>query len=300
MGKDIKFQVITLPNGSFEDVVERFKYLERLGFDLATTGDHFVDWTNPPSPWFEAWTLLAAVARETSNIRLATYVTQFPMRNPALLARQALTLDHISNGRLSVGLGTGLEIDPTYDMMGIPNWGAKERVARFREYVQIVNELLANEVTTFKGEYYNVDGAYMNPRPVQKPRPPTVIAALGPVMLRIAAEHADNWNSLSFAEDFESQLAETKTRIEKVDAHCEKIGRDPASLERSYLMFDPSSRAGGGAITYYQSDNLFVDMVGRITDLGVTEVGLYYPNVDSDRDAFERLATEVIPGLRNG
>ena len=81
----------------------RFKRVEDPGFDMVTTGDHFVNWSQPSRPWLEAWTLLVAMARETSRIRLATYVTQIPLRNPAMLARQALTLNYISGGRLEVG-----------------------------------------------------------------------------------------------------------------------------------------------------------------------------------------------------
>ena len=156
MTHSLRFQVITLPNATWPEVIRRFKHVEDLGFDLVTTGDHFVDWNNPALPWLEAWTLLAAVARETERIRIATYVTQFPLRNPALLARQAMTVDQISDGRLDVGLGTGLQIDPAYDMMGIENWDAAERVARFKEYTDIVIALLENESATYEGKYYTV------------------------------------------------------------------------------------------------------------------------------------------------
>ncbi len=299
MSHDLRFQVITLPGPSWDDVVMRFKYIEELGFDLVTTADHFVDWTNPPAPWFEAWTLLAALARETSRIRIATYVTQFPLRNPAMLAREALTVDHISGGRLEVGLGTGLEIDPSYDAAGIPNCKAKERVARFREYVEIVDKLLSNEKTSFEGKYYQVKDAMMNPRPVQRPRPPIVIGALGPVMLKITAEFADNWNSLSFLEDFDSQIEETRTRIDRIDAACDVLGRDPASLRRSFLMFDPGSRASGGAIAYYDSADSFAERAERLIELGITEIGLYFPTVDAQRPVFEKIASDVIPRLKD-
>ena len=90
-------------------------------------------------------------------------------------------------------------------MMGIENWSNSERVDRFGEYVQIVDQLLSNEVTTYEGRYYSVKDAVMNPRPIQTPRPPILIAAMGPRMLRRAARYADNWNSLSFLETFDSQ-----------------------------------------------------------------------------------------------
>jgi alkanesulfonate monooxygenase SsuD/methylene tetrahydromethanopterin reductase-like flavin-dependent oxidoreductase (luciferase family) len=298
MTHELRFQVLILPNASWDEVLSRFKQVENLGFDLATTGDHFVDWTNPSVPWLEAWTVLAAVARETTRIRLATYVSQIPLRNPAMLARQALTVDHISGGRLEVGLGTGLTIDPAYDMIGIPNWEPKERVARFREYVEIVDRLLSNERSSYQGSYYRVKDAVMNPRPLQRPRPPIVIAALGPAMLKHAARHADNWNSLSFARSFAEQLGETAERVARIDDACAAIGRDPSSLRRSYLMFDPASRASGGAIAYYESDSLFVDMVGRLTELGISEIGLYFPVVAAQRPTFERIARDIIPRMR--
>ena len=298
MSHALRFQVLILPNAPWAEVMSRFRHVEDLGFDLATTADHFVDWNNPAVPWLEAWTVLAAAARETTRIRLATYVSQIPLRHPAMLARQALTVDHISSGRLEVGLGTGLSIDPAYDMIGIPNWEPKERVARFAEYVEIVDRLLSNEKSSFEGRYYRVKDAAMNPRPVQRPRPPIVIAALGPVMLRLAARHADNWNTLSFAPSFDRQLAETSERIGRIDDACAAIGRDPASLRRSYLMFDPASRATGGRIAYYESEDLFVDMVGRIRELGVSELGLYFPILSAQRPAFEKIARDVIPRMK--
>ena len=298
MAHALRFQVISLPNATWEEMRVRFKYIEDLGFDMVTTGDHFVDWTNPSVPWFECWTFLAAIARETTRIRLGTYVTQIPLRNPAILARQALTVDHISNGRLEVGLGTGLLIDPVYDMIGIPNWDAAERVARFGEYAEIVDRLLSQETTSFEGTYYTVKDAVMNPRPIQSPRPPIVVAALGPKMLKHAARYADNWNSLSFAEEFPDQLAETADRIKRIDDACAAIDRDPGTLRRSFLMFDPKSRATGGAITYYESEDLFRERVHQLIELGISEIGLYIPAVEEQRPMFEKIAREVIPDLK--
>ena len=298
MAYQLRFLAQPLPNVPSDELLRRYRHIDEIGFDLAAVADHFVDWNHPPNPWFEAWTLLAAVARETSSVRLATWVTQMPLRNPALLAHQALTTDHLSNGRLELGLGTGITIDPSCEMMGIPNWSRKERVARFREYVEIVDRLLSDEVTNYKGQYYEVNGAVMNPRPVQQPRPPLVIAAMGPIMLKYAAQYADNWNSLSSAREFETQLDQTRSRIRLIDQYCGEIGRDPTSLRRSYLMFDANARLNGGLFGYYESPKIFTDMVRRVIDLGITEIGVYYPLRAEQIRMFEKIAREVIPLLK--
>ncbi|MBM3651107.1 MAG: LLM class flavin-dependent oxidoreductase, partial [Alphaproteobacteria bacterium] len=135
----LRFSVLVLPNVPWAELLRRCRQVEALGFDTVGLADHLVDWAGGKGPWFELWSQLAAIAQATSRIRLATLVAQIPLRNPAMFALQALTADHISGGRLDVGLGTGLEIDPSYRMMGADNWSAKERVARFGEYVEIAS-----------------------------------------------------------------------------------------------------------------------------------------------------------------
>ena len=139
MSHALRFHVLVLPNVPWSELVRRFRRLDELGVDIGGVADHFVDWTGSGSPWLEAWTLLAALARETTRLRLSTLVTQIPLRAPAMLAHQALTVDHVSGGRLELGLGVGLTTDPAYAMMGLPNWTNPERVARFKEYVEIVS-----------------------------------------------------------------------------------------------------------------------------------------------------------------
>jgi alkanesulfonate monooxygenase SsuD/methylene tetrahydromethanopterin reductase-like flavin-dependent oxidoreductase (luciferase family) len=298
MSPALRFQVLCLPNVPWDVLKERVLRLEELGLEAAVLPDHFVDWTNPPSPWFESWTALTGLAAATTTIRLGTSVTQIPFRNPALFARQALTLDHISGGRVEIGLGTGLVHDPSYAMVGVPDWQPKERVARLGEYVEIVDRLLRDEVTSFAGEFYRVDGAIVNPRPVQSPRPPITVGALGPVMMRHAARHADTWNSLSFLESFDDQVDETRRRGALMDEICAAVGREQATLRRSYTMFDARARPRGGSIDYYESTGRFEDMVGRIIELGMDEVGLYHPMDERQVATFERIATDVLPRLR--
>jgi alkanesulfonate monooxygenase SsuD/methylene tetrahydromethanopterin reductase-like flavin-dependent oxidoreductase (luciferase family) len=295
-----RFQVLCLPNVPWPVLRERFVRLEALGFESAGLPDHFVDWTNPASPWFESWTALTGLAAATTRLRLATCVTQIPLRNPAMFARQALTLDHVSGGRLEIGLGTGLVGDRSYPMIGVPDWEPKERVARLAEYLEIVDRLLRDETTTFEGTYYRVDGAIVNPRPVQAPRPPITVGALGPVMMRHVARRADTWSTMSFDASFEVQVAETRERVERLEEACAAVGRDPATLGRSYLMFDAEARPRGGTYGYYESVDRFEEMAGRILELGIRELVIYYPPDEHQLPTFERIATDVLPRLQGG
>ena len=117
-------------------------------------------------------------------------------------------------------------------------------------------------------------------------------------MMKYAARYADTWNSFSWANTFEEQLEETRRRNQLVDKYCSDIGMDPSSLRRSYLMFDAGARTSGGMINYYDSEEVFVDMVKKCIDVGITEFGLYYPFRDEQLPMFERIAREAIPELK--
>ena len=230
---------------------------------------------------------------------MITTVAQIPLRDPATFANQACTVDHISNGRLEIGLGIGVKgLDPSYKMMGLPDWSNKERVERLAEYLEVVDLLLSQEVSNYQGKYYQLNDAVMSPRPLQKPRPPIMVAAMGPVMLRHAVKYADIWNSMSFADNFETQLEETRGRVARIDQLCAEFGRDPESLTRSYHMFDPTSRSSGGGIAYYDSEEAFQDMVSRVIEMGITDIGLYYPILSKQEAVFERIAADTIPALK--
>jgi alkanesulfonate monooxygenase SsuD/methylene tetrahydromethanopterin reductase-like flavin-dependent oxidoreductase (luciferase family) len=298
MGYPLRFHVQIVPNTDWDTVKARVLEAEALGFEAVALADHLVDWTDPSRPWFEAWSALGALAEATTTIRLTTVVTQIPLRNPAMLARQVLTLDHISHGRIELGLGTGLTIDPSYAMAGLPNWTASERVARFAEYCELVSLLLSQEVTTYHGKFYAVEGHVMQPRPRQLPRPPLLVAALGPRMMTLAARHADTWNSLSFQAEFVDQLAETRARCVAMDLACSEIGRNPATVRRSYTMFDVQARPRGGAMSYYASLEAFTAQVTQIASLGIRDVGIYYPADPAQHEAFRQIAKEVLPHLR--
>jgi alkanesulfonate monooxygenase SsuD/methylene tetrahydromethanopterin reductase-like flavin-dependent oxidoreductase (luciferase family) len=274
--------------------VERWHFIEKLGFDSVWVADHFVDPYEPDSPWFEGWTLLAALAARTTRIRIGTLVSSIPLRNPAMLARQALTVDHISNGRLELGLGTGVAWDPVYSMIGIENWPPQERVTRFREVVEIVDLCLRNKVTTYRGQYYQLKDAVITPQPIQQPRPPITIGAVGPLVLKIAARYADTWNSVpgEWRTSPDKMLEHTRRRTKLLDGYCEKIGRDPQTLRRSLLIF------GSEAETVFNSVDIFEAVVERYQNIGITDFIFYYPFKDEQIPLFEQIARNIIPKLR--
>ncbi|MGI9622933.1 MAG: LLM class flavin-dependent oxidoreductase [Acidimicrobiales bacterium] len=298
MAQPAQFQILTLPGLPWADYRAQVLHVEDLGFDIAAVPDHFCDWANPPAPWLECWTLMAALAVETSSIRLATNVSQIPLRNPGVLAHQAVTVDHISGGRVELGIGTGLTIDPGTEMIGLPNWSNGERASRFGEYIELLGLLLAKEITTYDGDYYCADQAVMNPSSLQSPRLPLVGAALGPKMMRHTARFADGWNTMSFSPDFEQQLTELSERNASMDDLCDELGREPSSLRRSVNLFDAAARAAGGRLRYYDDEDLVVHLVSSLRDAGFNEFGLYYPSDASQVDAFEHIARDVIPSLR--
>jgi hypothetical protein len=117
-------------------------------------------------------------------------------------------------------------------------------------------------------------------------------------MMRHAVRHADIWNSLSFRQSFDAQLAETRERYATIERLCAELDRDPATLQRSYTMFDPHARHNGAALSYYQSSEAFLAQVESLLDLGITDLGLYYPFLPEQEDTFTRIASELLPQLK--
>ena len=294
----MKFGAIVLQDMPYQELVRLWQKFETLGFDSTWVADHFINYANPEGLWYDGWTVLTALAGITSKIRIGTLVTSIALRNPAVLARQAMTVDHISNGRLDIGIGAGAPgtIDPSYQMIGINDWTFDERTERFREQVEILDRLLSNNKSSYEGKYYQIDNAIMSPGPIQKPRPPLTIAAHTSPSLRIAAEYADVW--VSFGADFgapvENVVRKTEKRIKTLDKYCKEIGRDSGTLGRSLLIF------GEEANTAFASEKLFTNIVERYASLGLTELVFFYPFFAPNQiPTFEKIAIDVIPVLRD-
>jgi alkanesulfonate monooxygenase SsuD/methylene tetrahydromethanopterin reductase-like flavin-dependent oxidoreductase (luciferase family) len=265
-------------------MVERWQLFDRLGYDSAWVCDHYLQPSRPTGPYFEGWTLLAALAARTERIRVGVLVSSNTFRHPALLAKEAVTLDHISNGRLDVGLGAGWYV-PEHEVFGLDFPPPAELVGRFREAVAVVDHLLRHELTTYQGRYYRLAEAPMRPRPVQSPRPPLTLGAHGPRMLRVVAEYADSWNSFGTP-------AQMRERGEILDNHCREIGRDPASLYHS--LYGWASQMG---FDPWASVAAFENMLSVYGEVGVTEFIIDAPT-SSQFDVVERVAADLLPRLR--
>ena len=293
-----RFGVITPQYVLWDELVDRWQYVEKLGFDNIWVADHWVNFMQTSTPWFEAWTLLGGLAVHTTRIRFGPLISPIPFHNPAFLARKALTIDHMSSGRLELGLGSGVpgKFDPSYSMSGIKDYSRPERVERFSEGITIIDLLLRQEVSSFEGKYYEVQDAVMQPRPVQKPRPPITIGAMRTRMCKLAARHADTWsfvtNLFPFTDDKLQNISEMNSSM---DEFCEQFGRNPASLRRSLLHFHPDL----GMEFPFQSLNEIGEIMESILAAGINEIILQYPFSRKELPLFERVAAEIIPNLRD-
>ena len=278
-----------------DTLTERWREAERLNFDVVWNCDTVVEPDRPRHVMFDGPTTLALMARETSEIRVGTLVSSLYFRQPVTLARASMTLDHLTGGRLELALGVG---DPSAGgpLAGVI-WSPAEQVARFREFVELVDLLLRQQVTSYDGLYYKCADAEVIPGAVQRPRPPITIAAHGPRMLAIAAQFGDGWSSWGgYGVETETDFYKvTADRCARFDELVVGLGRDPRQIQHSVVCFPP--------LTPWESQAYFTDMVGRFRSVGIDEFVLYWPgswrpDVVQEHQVFEQVTTETIPALR--
>jgi F420-dependent oxidoreductase-like protein len=262
------------------ELLARARETEALGFDGLYLVDHFYGLGDVEDPTHEAYTMLAALAPFTQQVRLGILVCGNTYRNPAFLLKQAVTVDHVSGGRVDFGVGAGW-VEREHEAYGFPFPSAKERVDRFAEALQIWDLLQSEERTTYEGAYYQLLDAPFAPKPLQQPRLPLLIGGSGPRMLRLAARHADIWNVVGVPDD----VAAVSRRL---DAACAAEGRDPASLVRSV-----SPR-----INLLASADAFVEGVAAYRAAGFQDIYLPWPRTESELPVLRQVARDVLPGLR--
>lgn len=216
----------------WSDVLAMAQAAEELGFDSFWLPDHllFRPEGEEPQGMQECWSLLAAIAACTERIAIGPFVSCSSFRNPALLAKMADTVEEISGGRLMLGLGAGW-IEAEYHAFGFP---FDHRVSRFEEAVKIVHPLLRRGVVDYAGTYYTARQCELRPRGPRPEGPPILIGTTGQRMLALTARYADAWNVFFLWTG--NELAGVKALQRQVDAACEEIGRDPATLERTACL----------------------------------------------------------------
>lgn len=277
--RQLRFGLVVGLGRPWPELVDRAKEAEDLGFDAIWVVDHFFAGPDEMNITHEAYSVLAGLAMATSRIRLGVMVAGNTYRNPAVLLKQAVTVDHISDGRVDFGIGAGWweREHEAYSFRFPP---AGERVSMFAEAVEAIDSFQRNKRTDFHGEHYTYINTPFEPKPVQQPRMPMVIGASAPRMLGITARYADIWNT-------RSQIEEATQKSELLDEKCREIGRDPAEIIRS--VWPHQSQLG--------SVDTFQDYVSTFRAAGFSDFLFGWPADDNELDTVKVLAGSVIPKL---
>ena len=257
---------LLLPTDPWPETIARVRRLEELGYASVWTYDHLSWRRYRDRPWHAAIPWLTGVAAATSRIRVGTMVSSPNFHHPVTLAKEAMTLDHVSAGRLTLGIGAGgTGFDAT--VLGGQPLPPGERAARLAEFVAVVDGLLREPAGyAHSGRFYTVDDARTLPGSVQRPRLPLAVAAGGRRTLEVVARHADAWIT-------EADLATVRKQAALLDEHCVRLGRDPATLGRIYYTDNTHERP-------LASVAAFADLVDRLAALGFTEVVFHHPRPD--------------------
>jgi F420-dependent oxidoreductase-like protein len=306
------FQGMTGP--TWDEMRTLWRHADQTGWDAACVTDHFMPNTaDRVGDTLECWTALAALAAETSRLRVGTIVSGNTYRHPALLAKMAANVDIISRGRLICGIGAGWQ-ENEHRAYGMDFYTTRERLARLDEACHVLKALWTENRATYKGRYYELQDAPLMPKPVQKPHPELMVGGGGEkVTLRIAAQHADHWNVWGGPATLTH-----KGRI--LDEHCARLGRDRGRILRSAVMVlgFADDRAGVerveqaymkrmGADAEKARDTVLAgspsqiqDKLGRLRDAGVGM--LFVPTflLPADwRPTLDRFMAEVAPAFRS-
>ncbi|MET9133319.1 LLM class flavin-dependent oxidoreductase [Streptomyces antibioticus] len=274
---------------------------EQLGFHTAYTYDHLSWRTFRDGPWFGAIPTLTAAAAVTDHLRLGTLVTSPNFRHPVTLAKELISLDDISGGRVTLGIGAGgTGFDAT--ALGQEPWTPRERADRFAEFVPLLDRLLTEDSVSYEGDHYAAHEARNIPGCVQRPRLPFAVAATGPRGLRLAARHGQAWVTTGDPRLYENGTPEQSVQairgqVERLTDECVAQGRDVNELDRILLTGFTPDRSRP-----LESVGAFVDFAGRHKELGFTELVIHWPIPDSDFAAdekvFEQIAMDGLSQLR--
>jgi len=302
-GSTVRFGVQATPTRlSYDQYRDNWLTCERLGFDIAYVTDHFVVYSPEAGPGsvFESTTLLSAMAAQTTRMRCGIMVAGNTFRNPGILAKIAVTLDHVSGGRFELGMGSG-HTQLEHEQYNVPFYTQGKRLRMFREAAQIVRSLLTNERTTFDGEYYAMADALCEPKPLQRPLPLLVGGIGEELSMRIVAESADIWNNWT-SPDIETY----KQKLAALERHCKEFGRNPAEIRRSMHIkpiigetateVEERARTPGRHRSQGTPEQVAEDLLAFVK-LGVSDF-VFMLDAPGDMRSLELLATQVAPYVR--
>jgi alkanesulfonate monooxygenase SsuD/methylene tetrahydromethanopterin reductase-like flavin-dependent oxidoreductase (luciferase family) len=270
---------------------------ESIGVDSIWLGDHLMyryDDGRPPRGPFEAWSTMAALAAVTERVQIGPLVASLGFHTPPMIAKKAATIDRISDGRFILGIGSGWN-EAEYRGYGFPY---DHRVSRFAEALAIIRELFASGECTFHGDWHDIEGALLFPKPVQPGGPPLMLGSFGSRMLRIALPHVQMWNAWNY--DYGNTREGLAALLAQIDAACETVGRDPATLERTVCplvrMTGGTGRAGGADEPMPPIDGTdpaaLADELTALAAMGIAHVMLVLDPITADAIA------ELAPMLR--
>lgn len=265
--------VAILPDLRWREALPRWRDAEARGFATAWTYDHLSWRSLRDGPWLGAAVpLLAAVAAATSTLRIGTLVTSPNYRHPALLAKDVMTLDDVSAGRVDLGVGAG-GTGYDADVVGAPRLSPADRAARFEEFAVALDLLLQEPVASHRGRFFTAVESRTLPGCTQRPRVPFTVAAAGPRALTVAARYGGTWVTFGPtvpAEGPEASFGGIAAQAARLDGACEAIGRDPSTLRRMVLV--PLELGWA-----QESVTAWDDTVERLAALGITDVVVHWP-----------------------
>lgn len=300
----MRLSTVILPIHRWSEGQKIWRRAEELGFHAAYTYDHLSWRSFRDGPWFGAIPTLTGAATVTQSMRLGTLVTSPNFRHPVTLAKELISLDDISGGRVTLGIGaggSGFDATALHGSQERP-WTPKERADRFGEFVPLLDRLLTEDATTYEGAHYAAHEVRNIPGCVQRPRVPFAVAATGPRGMRLAARHGQAWVTIgdpaSGSAGTEAQARNAvREQLDRLAATCEREGRDPAELSKVMLTgFTPDR--------LMDSVDAFVDFAGAHKVLGIDELVLHWPlpgtPFEADPKVFEAIATDGVSQLRRG
>jgi alkanesulfonate monooxygenase SsuD/methylene tetrahydromethanopterin reductase-like flavin-dependent oxidoreductase (luciferase family) len=290
----VRLGVVILPELPWPDARVQWRRAEELGFDHAWTYDHLAWRSLRDAPWFGAVPTLAAAATVTDRIRLGTLVASPNFRHPVPFARELVTLDDVSRGRFTLGIGAGgTGWDAT--MLGQDPWSARERGERFVEFVELLDRLLREPATSYEGHFYSAKDARTYPGCLQRPRIPFAIAATGRRGMELAAAHGETWVTTGdrVAErplGADEGVKVVREQMARLDETCVQAGRDPLALRRLVL----AGPCLDGGLTSLEA---FRHTIGVYAAAGVTDLVVHWPRPDGpyagELPAFERIISSL-------